>query len=54
MVERDASKTLEPITVYEDRVHPNLNYRARYLKGIYGGIPVSRDIDFEELHDLLD
>lgn len=54
MVDRDANKTLEPITVYEDRAHPNLNYRARYLKGMYGGTPISRDIDFEELHDLLD
>lgn len=54
MVDRDANKTLEPITVYEDRTHPNLNYRARYLKGLYGGTPVCRDIDFEELHDLLD
>lgn len=54
MVDRDANKTLEPITVYEDRTHPNLNYRARYLKGMYGGTPISRDIDFEELHDLLD
>lgn len=54
MVDRDANKTLEPITVYEDRAHPNLNYRARYLKGMYGGTPISRDIDFVELHDLLD
>ena len=54
MVDRNANKTLEPITAYEDRIHPNLNYRARYLKGMYGGTPISRDIDFEELHELLD
>lgn len=54
MVDKDANKTLEPITNYEDRAHPNLNYRTRYLKGMYGGTPVTRDIDFDELYDLLD
>lgn len=54
MVDKDANKTLEPIINYEDRAHPNLNYRTRYLKGMYGGTPMTGDIDFGELCDLLD
>lgn len=51
-VDKDAKKYLEPIVVYEDRIHPNLNHRNRYLKGMYGGIPMVRDIDFDELWDI--
>lgn len=54
MVDKDAKKTLAPIVIYEDRAHPNLNYRNRYLKGMYGGVPIGRDIDFDELWDILD
>lgn len=54
MADADASKVLMPITSYEDRAHPNLNYRSRYLKGMYGGVPISRDIDFEELWEILE
>ncbi len=54
MVDKDANKTLLPIISYENRAHPNLNYRSRYLKGMYGGVPISRDIDFDELLDILD
>ncbi len=52
MVDSDANKTLTSIMSYEDRAHPNLNYRNRYLKGMYGGIPISRDIDFSELLEI--
>ncbi len=51
-VDKDANKYLEPIVAYEGRAHPNLNYRNRYLKGMYGGIPMVRDIDFDELWDI--
>ena len=54
MVDANANKTLTSIVSYEDRTHPNLNYRSRYLKGMYGGVPISRDIDFEELLEILD
>ncbi len=54
MLDKDAKKTLEPITNYEDRTHPNMNYRTRYLKGMYGGTPMSREIDFDEIYELLD
>ncbi len=53
-VDKDANKELIPIVKFEDRAHPNLNYRNRYLKGMYGGIPVTRDIDFEELLEMME
>lgn len=49
LVDRDAKKSLVPITAFEERAHPNLNYRNRYLKGMYGGVPMLGDIDFDEL-----
>lgn len=54
MMDKDANKSLKSIVEYEDRTHPNLNYRTRYLKGMYGGVPMSRDIDFEELLNIMD
>ena len=54
VVDRDAKKELIPIVEFENRAHPNLNYRNRYLKGMYGGIPNVADIDFDELSDILD
>lgn len=53
-LDKNANKQLLPIIEYEDRAHPNLNYRTRYLKGMYGGVPICRDIDFEELKDIMD
>lgn len=35
-----------------ERLHPSLNVRKRYLQGLYGGIPSSMSIDFEELNDI--
>lgn len=54
IVDKNANKKLLPIVDYEDRTHPNLNYRTRYLKGMYGGVPICMDIDFEELKDIMD
>lgn len=51
--DEDANKQLVSITEFEDRTHPNLNYRNRYLKGMYGGVPLLGEIDFEELTDIL-
>lgn len=53
-VDKDANKELVPIVEFEDRTHPNLNYRNRYLKGMYGGIPFTRDIDFDELLEIME
>lgn len=54
VVDKDANKELVPIVNFEDRAHPNLNYRNRYLKGMYGGIPVARDLDFDELLEMME
>ncbi|MFH5835164.1 ATP/GTP-binding protein [Proteiniclasticum sp. C24MP] len=53
-VDSEANKLLVPITNFENRAHPNLNYRNRYLKGMYGGVPIPQDIDFEELIEILE
>lgn len=52
VVDKYANKELITIADFEDRSHPNLNYRNRYLKGMYGGIPYLGDVDFEELNDI--
>ncbi len=54
VVDKDANKELIPIVNFEDRTHPNLNYRNRYLKGMYGGVPVTRDLDFDELLEMME
>lgn len=52
--DESASKQLLSIVNFEDRTHPQLNYRNRYLKGMYGGVPLLGEIDFEELREILD
>lgn len=47
-IDSNGKKILIPITEYE-REHPNTNFRKRYLKGLYGGIPMIDDIDFDDL-----
>lgn len=44
-----AEKELIAITDFSGRIHKNNNPRKKYLNGIYGGIPMPADIDFEEL-----
>ncbi|MDT7914698.1 AAA family ATPase [Clostridium perfringens] len=38
---------------YEKRTHPNHNRRDLYLRGIYNAIPLVRELDFDELEDIL-
>lgn len=47
-IDSNGKKILIPITEYE-REHPNTNFRKRYLKGLYGGIPMINDIDFDDI-----
>lgn len=54
VVDRNANKELVNIADFENRTHPYLNYRKRYLEGMYGGIPHIEDIDFDELHDIFE
>lgn len=52
LVDVNAEKKIIPITdVSEDRIHPNLNLRKRYLGGVYGGVPTPMDVYFDELAD---
>lgn len=44
-----AEKELIAITDFEGSIHKNNSPRKRYLNGVYGGIPMFTDIDFEEL-----
>ena len=47
-IDSEGKKVLVPITYYE-KEHPNINFRKRYLKGIYYGIPIVSDIDFKDI-----
>lgn len=47
-IDSEGRKILVPITDYE-KEHPNTNFRKRYLKGIYYGIPIVSDLDFEDI-----
>lgn len=47
-IDSNGKKILIPITEYE-REHPNTNFRKRYLKGLYRGIPMIDDIDFDDI-----
>ena len=49
VVNDEGKKELLPISDFEERFHPNLNIRKRYLSGMYGGIPFPMDIDFEDI-----
>ena len=49
----NAEKELIAITEFEGRIHKNNNPQNKYLKGIYGGIPMASDIDFDWLVDNL-
>ncbi len=44
-----AEKELIAITDFDGRIHKNNSPRKKYLNGVYGGIPMFTDIDFEEL-----
>lgn len=48
-----AEKELIAITDFNGRIHKNNSPRKKYLNGLYNGIPMFTDIDFEELIDNL-
>lgn len=52
-VNSKAEKELIAITDFDGRIHKNNSPRKKYLSGVYGGIPMFNDIDFEELIDNL-
>lgn len=47
----DGSKDMIAISDFEKRIHSNLNIRDRYLRGMYGGVPIPLDIDFSDYSD---
>ena len=53
-LDKDANKELIPLSDFDERIHPNLNIRKKYLGGSFGGVPMPMDVDFEELADIMD
>lgn len=53
-IDNKANKELLSLNTFEERIHPNLNVRKRYLKGLYGGIPMIMDVDFDDLSDIME
>ena len=49
-----ADEVFQRIKEYDIKVQKNHNARDLYLKGIFGGIPTTEYIDFEEIKDTLD
>lgn len=47
--DHEGNKTINSIKDYEIKVQKNNNARDLYLKGIFGGIPTTDYIDFEEI-----
>ena len=52
-VNNNANKELIPIKEFV-RIHPNLNIRKKYLSGQFGAIPVTMEIDFQEIKEILE
>ncbi len=51
--DKDGKKEMIPMMDFEELKQKTRNYRARYLKGLYGGIPNIQEFDFKELSDIL-
>ncbi|TCK98533.1 hypothetical protein EDC19_0962 [Natranaerovirga hydrolytica] len=54
VINSDGHKEILCLNDYEHRTHPNNNIRDLYLKGLYEGIPIMLDLDFEEWIDELE
>lgn len=52
MSDASGNKQILPISSFE-RLHPNLNIRDRYLNGLYYGVPLANDIDFDSIQNML-
>lgn len=53
LVDERGNKEIRCLADYEKRTHPNNNIRSLYLKGVYKGIPMPNDLDFNELKAIL-
>ena len=38
---------------YDEKIHPNLNIRKRYISGTYGGVPYINDIDLDQITEII-
>lgn len=47
------TKEVYSVIDYENKLHPYLNIRKRYLAGVYGGVPHTNDIDFDEISEIM-
>lgn len=52
-VDENGNKEIRCLLDYDKRTHPNNNIRSLYLKGMYNGIPIPNDLDFDELKAIL-
>ena len=48
-----AEKELIAITDFNERIQKNNSPQKKYLKGLYGGVPLFTDIDFDDLLNIL-
>lgn len=54
VIDELGNKQIICLTDYNKRTHPNHNRRDLYLKGVYEAIPFVRDLDFDELLEILE
>lgn len=53
VVDEYGNKEIKCLADYDKRTHPNNNIRSLYLKGVYEGIPIPNELDFDELKAIL-
>jgi hypothetical protein len=53
VIDINGEKRLFNVRDYDVRTKSNHNIRDRYIKGLYGGVPVTGYFDFEDLLDIL-
>ncbi len=46
-------KEIISLADYDEKLHPNLNIRKRYISGTYGGVPYINDINFDEIDEII-
>ncbi|WP_300707128.1 AAA family ATPase [uncultured Brachyspira sp.] len=46
-------KEIFSLADYDEKLHPNLNIRKRYIAGTYGGVPYINDINFDEIDEII-
>lgn len=53
VIDEYGNKDVVCLNDYNKRTHPNHNRRVLYLKGVYNAIPLVREVDFDELEEIL-